>query len=490
LPGLLELPNELLFDIASCLSFPDLRRLSRVSRRLQFIVGEYLPRYRYKSRLLTLPNNILLRVARLLDTRKDQSRFARTSQRFYPLVMGHIVRHNIQYEGSSLMNYASERNVKGMAQGILYLGGNVESLQGSSIIVYGGATPLTTAAYYGHERMVRFLINVGASQLLDGYRGPLAVAIARGRENVALILSQELEGNDTLRRGGPTVLQRACEALLVNLVHSLLERETKSPHEQSIRNRSIALYHLLDMNACRNEFARRELLEYVYQIAMMLLRHGADPDMCVKQTHRGSETARHAGLRHPESRMRNLLSRATVMPQTGPEEYISRIGPSVMIPWATSTSDELQSRELFLGKHPHGTPSGFLGGTYPSVRTSFGEKRSNSSMPNGYAEDYTLNSSDMHAFTRARRPAELDHMGRPTMEENFPRLGTTTRAVDETGRDIWTRFSQHENLRASSETNQVVLCDEGKERQGPGNKNSKKKQWVPLLIGGSVWRDD
>jgi ankyrin repeat protein len=534
LPGLLKLPNELLFDIVSCLSIPDLRHLSRVSRRLYFFAREYLARYRYKSGLVNLPNEIILEVVQLLNTQKDRSRFARSSQRFYPLVMNYVVRHNIRYGESSFLNYASKRNLKGMAQRILHLGGNVHSRKGSPLLIAGeGATPLATAACYGHERMVRLFLKIGARQRIDGCRAPLAVAIAKGHENVALILSQDLESNDTLRRGGNTILQYACEAKFASLVRFLLPRNSSCTDEQSVRNRSIALYSLLDKTACKGEFVKRELLEDVYQIVLMLLRHNADPDLCVKQTRRNSETARHIAPRHPDPRVRNLLSIARATPLKKPEEHRLQIGPSLMDPLAASAFEE---PDLSLGLSQLATLWDFLQTSDPDISTSTNEHGLTYSVPDGNAEYHTLGNSDIQRLLGtdiirsmatsiplleppplssypqlsnskmisrhadqdfwARMPLnairsdvsfgqpaqKAKQVVRPIIKEAFPQLGRSAPTVDETGKAFWARFSQNEHLCAPNENNQMGSCDEANERQRSGHKKSKKKQWIPLLI--------
>lgn len=538
LPGLLKLPNELLFEIVSYLSIPGLRQLSRVNRKLYFFAREYLVRYRYKSGLINLPNEIILEVVQLLGTQKDRSRFARTSQRFYPLVMNYVVRHNIRHGGSGLLNYASKRNLKGMARRILHLGGNVDSQKGFHLVIAGhGATPLATAAYHGHERMVRLFLKAGARELIDGYRAPLAIAIAKGHENVALILSQELEANDTLRRGESTVLQYACEAKFAKLVRYLLERNPEvRPDETSVRDRSKVLCSLLYDTACNGEFRKRELLEDVYQIITMLLRHRADPDMCIKQVRKNSETARDIASRHPDPRVRNLLLTARITPQKGPTESSLQIRRSILNSREAFAIDELQSSEL-PHEHSHqATMWDFLEGQDPDSSTSINRDVPAWSVPENNAEDHTLGSSDIRALIRTnmerlasgsetlmdpppsssypqlgtskvimrhpdqdfwarlpfkairsdlsfRKPAQkVKQVVRPIITETFPQLGRTAPTMDETGKAFWTRFSQNENPRSSNETKQTVPCDVGKERQRPGSKSSKKKQWVPLLI--------
>ncbi|KAF2187346.1 hypothetical protein K469DRAFT_570256, partial [Zopfia rhizophila CBS 207.26] len=282
--GLLKLPNEILLEIVSLLCTPDLRRLSRVNCKLHFFIRDYLVRYRYNVGLVALPNELILEIVQRLGRQKDRSRLARASQRFYPLIMDYIFRHNVRYGGSSLLNYAAKRNLKGMARMILHLGGDVNTQCGFPLgVMDKRPTPLATAAFHGHERMVRMLLETGASHFVDGMRIPLAVAIFKRHENVALILSQELDSGDVpLKKTKGTVLQMACGAKLVNLVRYYLERESRCGGRvniHSLHDRSTALYQILQKDASKEDFLKRELHEDVYQIVLMLLQHGANPDI-------------------------------------------------------------------------------------------------------------------------------------------------------------------------------------------------------------------
>jgi hypothetical protein len=127
LTGLLGFRNEILLEIVSLLSTPDLRRLGRVNSRLYFLVGDYLLRYRYNVGLIALPNELILEIVQHLGCQRNRSRFARASRRVYPLVMDYIIRHNVRYDKSSLLNYATKRDLKEMAQMILHLGGDVNT---------------------------------------------------------------------------------------------------------------------------------------------------------------------------------------------------------------------------------------------------------------------------------------------------------------------------------------------------------------------------
>jgi ankyrin repeat protein len=337
--GLPKLPNEILLEIVSLLSISDLRRLDRVNRKLHFFIGDYLVRYRYNAGLFTLPNELILEIVQHLGRQKDRSRLARASQRFYPLIMDYISRHNVRYGGSSLLNYAAKRDLKGMARMILHLGGDVDTQCGFRRgVLDNRVTPLVIAAFHGHEKMVRMLLEAGASVFVDGMRIPLAMAIHKRHEKVALILSQELDFDDVpLTKTGDTALQMACGAKLVDLVRYYLECGSRCGgrvNVHSLPDRSTALHHVLRKDASKDVFFKRELHEDVYQIVVMLLHHGANPDILIKVGVLHPVTARAIASRHPDPRLRILLSKAT--PATEPKESALLIGR----PWMVSSDDK------------------------------------------------------------------------------------------------------------------------------------------------------
>ncbi|KAF2260424.1 hypothetical protein CC78DRAFT_523334, partial [Lojkania enalia] len=229
-PWLLRIPNEILLNIVLPLSIPDLRHLAQVSRRLHSFVEDYLNRYHYNTGLVALPNEIILTIAKQVLSQKCRSRLARASFKFYPLIMDYVLRYDVQRHGSSLLFFAAKRNHVAMARRILDRGGNLNALSKFAYnSKYYQFTPLAKASLHGHERMVRMLLRNGASRSVDGMRLPLAAAIWKKHENVALILSEELDSVHTpLLSGSDTAaLQMASEAKLVNLVRCYLENESQ-----------------------------------------------------------------------------------------------------------------------------------------------------------------------------------------------------------------------------------------------------------------------
>ncbi|KAF2034949.1 hypothetical protein EK21DRAFT_48243, partial [Setomelanomma holmii] len=280
LPGLLRMPNELLYNIIADFSTSDVRPISRVNHQLYFFAQYYLTLYRYNTGLVALPNELILDIIKQLNDQEDRSHFARASQRLYPIVTNYIVRRNVRYGESSFLNHAAKRNLKVMARKILQLGGNVETRNGVHADI-GPFTPLMNAAYYGHNRMVKLFIAFGASKTVNGFISPLQWALAKGHENVALTLSQRYTSATFVKGKEKTMLQLACDAQMVSLVRFLLQRPPPQD-EQEKQNRSTALFDVLEQDSSDDDFVKRELHEDVFQTATMLLQHGADPNVETK----------------------------------------------------------------------------------------------------------------------------------------------------------------------------------------------------------------
>jgi hypothetical protein len=498
--GLLKLPNEILLEIASLLGIADLRRLSILNRKLYFFVKDYLVRYRHNSRLVTLPNELILEIVQCLGSQEDQSCFARASQRFYLLVMDSILRHNVRYNGSSLLNYAAMRNLKRMARTILHLGGDVNTQRGfQSGLMSRRPTPLATAAFHGHERIVRILLETGASHFVDGMRVPLAAAICKRHENVALILSQDLDPGDMLlkkKRG--TVLQFACEAKLVNLVRYYLNRGSRRGGRvnlHSLHDRSAALYQILRKDVSKDEFLKRELHEDVYQIVLMLLQHGADPDIRIKIPFSPPVTARAIASAHPDPRLRNLLLKATPATESnGPRLLIGR-------PWMSSENETLPFHE----PQPE---------TLPYEKSCYARlwdllERSSAESPSlmdedgtEYGEidykDYTLTALDTDLVEgRLRRLHKMLEPMEPPPLSSFPQLGIAKADAQHTSKTFWseipsevssgvdaTQAPRVSGMGAISRTvKQLKKLEEAEQfpqlgRQGPAFRDTGKDLWA------------
>jgi len=416
--GFLRLPNEILIDIVSYIpATSDLSRLGRINRRLYLFIKDYIARYRYSRRLVALPDEIILKIGghlwqnswrysssgirndSLRTSRgvEDLSSLARASQRFHPLVMDRIILDNVQHGGSALLNHAAKKGLDRLARRVLHLGGDVNTRMKQGFDYsewtvwtnglpppfnmpdgYQSPSPLGIAAYYGQGSMVRLFLEAGGSQFFEGMRLPLALAIAKRHEEIALMLSQHLDSDDVSPncfRRWSTLLQMACEAKLVALVRHFLELPKRNPWDKSahvLNDRSIALCRVLQVGTSMDdEFIKREIHDDVYEIASLLLKHGANPDFLCKATptnpnnilqrwrHLGGPRresklrmkARDVAVRHPDPRVRLLVSQTVV-----------REKPKS--PW--DIADELYHRDLALrdsGRRP--TPTANRARTNP-----------------------------------------------------------------------------------------------------------------------------
>jgi ankyrin repeat protein len=539
LPGLVRLPNELLLEIAPALRIADLRRLSGVSRKFYFFIHDYLIRYRYKAGIFRLPNELLLEIVQQLDSQKDRSCFARASQRFYPLVMNYIVSHNARHGGSSLLNYAAKQNLEGMARKILFIGGNVDTEYGSAGAVPNSQrrfttsrlTPLAIAAQYGNKSLVRLFLEAGACQVIGGVRVPLGLALAARHESVAMMLSRGLYSDYQFEEKGQTVLQLACEARFVKLARYFFERGPGShTDDQCASDCSITLFRLLEATACKGDFIRRQLLEDVFQITMMLLKHDADPDMCMEQGRcRPSITTRNLASRHPDPRIRNLLSRAK------PAPTITQKGSTPPLERSILDSSEDETYEFLEGQYPASSQYAVLWDFLdkPNTNSSILQDHEKAKYYGNEGDDRKLKSSELKALIQAdlrtrmkkteiftdpfsnsyfpqlgtpkaivrsadqkfwakmpvktvpvaQKPVlRAKRLEKPAKVEPFPQLGHPAPPSNGAGNSIWTEFLKNKDLRDKSEVQQVSLCDEAVGRGDSGNKKAKKKKWVPLAI--------
>jgi ankyrin repeat protein len=537
----LTLPTEILLDIASFLTVTDIRRLGRVNRKLCYFAGDYLIRYRYNFGLVSLPNELILEIIQHLGRQRDRVRLAQASQRFYPIIVDHVLRQNVLYGRSSLLTYAATRNLKRMAQMMIHIGGDVNTQSGLEPSIMGKRpTPLANAAFHGHERMVRIFLNAGSSYFVDGLRIPLMGAILKRHENVAFMLSQELDSGDVpLSKTHGTALQMACTAKLVNLVRYYLELGSQSegrPDVRSLCDRSIALYHTLQLDACRNDIVKRDLHENVYQIILSLLDHGANPDVYINYKSSQPATARTIASRHPDPRVRGLLSKPAV--SISPRDSNLIIGR----PWMLSPDNE-----TFTPREPQSrrVPSEYLDISKQRVWLFFEELKAKTTILHDDGiesrgtnyEDYSVRASEIadlvegevRRLQKARAalplssfpqlsirsasesdaakdfwaklpdrnpstvnvdafPPKVNKVEKPEVTEPFPRLGLARLTLNENARDLWSRFSMVQTSQNIVESQRISpgLIEENGMRPQVHNMSKrtskKKKKWEPLLI--------
>ncbi|KAF1993968.1 hypothetical protein P154DRAFT_527387 [Amniculicola lignicola CBS 123094] len=455
LAGLLDIPTELLLEIVSRLRTPDLRRLGRVNHALYSFVGHYLVRYRYNSGLLSLPNELILAIVQHLNNGRDRSRFARVSLRVYPLVMDYIVRHNVRHGRSHLLSYAARLNLEGMARKILHIGGDVNVFGGHRFangIINEQLTPLSIAAYYGYEGMVRLLLGSGASRTVNGIRMALFMAMVEHHETVAIMLSRNLDLSDMISetRMKISALQLACREKLVNLVQYYLNRGSKRGRlsKTLIRDRSIALRMILLRDASRESFVKREIHEDVYKIVLLLLQSGADPDYRVVTARFVASTARVISSRHPDPRVRVLFAKSASA--IGPEESSLLIGRR----WLSESADEAVELQGVRSESPPIELSTFArlsdfvkeGDIYTFNFLDESEIEEGDDQGAGTRDTYpdlSLDDTDMADWRVGelhwrRRNSEHDE---PPPLSVFPQLGNPTSVATHVSKDFWSNGS-------------------------------------------------
>jgi hypothetical protein len=304
--GLLKFPNELLLDIAAPLSPADLRHLSQVSRRLNRFVFHFQKRYTIGVNVL--PNELILEVASYLGE-KDKPTFARTNHRFYSLIMESTLFCNVREKGSSLLGFAVQRNLRGLARRLLERGADVNTKRNW----YGGTqerpTPLLTAVDHGYGNLVNLLLHFRASQSLDKDSPPLAAAIAKRYESIALRLLRRLTIAGTLSI--PTIasyLKQASSKKVFKVVQYLLEHRSRL-RVKGTGSLDAALFHVLLADACTGDIIKRELHHDAYQIVELLLQHGANPDAPIDRPGGRKQTCRDLAAGHPDPRIRTSLAK-------------------------------------------------------------------------------------------------------------------------------------------------------------------------------------
>jgi hypothetical protein len=170
---------------------------------------------------------------------------------------------------------------------------------------------------------VRLFLKCGAEQLFDETWYPLVCVLHKGYGSIALILSPDLDADTTLGEERGSLLAGASEAEFPRLVRILLEHNLGVPDEQRVGIHGEALHALLCESAHRGQTRRTELLENDYQIVMMLLQHGADPELGIKRPHwtfSRFNTICKVATKHPDPRVQNLLWRETAESQMKPEK--------------------------------------------------------------------------------------------------------------------------------------------------------------------------
>ncbi|PSN73279.1 ankyrin [Corynespora cassiicola Philippines] len=296
---LLALPNELLIEVASHMFTSDLKRFGQSTRKIYYFVEYYLGRYRYNKGISRLSDNIILKTVKHLSCQVYRRNLAQTCYRFYPLITN-FVYHQDAEDRSSLIPYAAARNLMRMASRMIRAGADLEY----SPTLY--CTPLEIAARNGYEEMAKMLLRAGASRTVEGYALPLFSAIYKRHKSIAILLSEGSDMNVILLLPEKlTALKLACKHKLVNLVRYYLERGACK-----LATKSSALWLTLETDSVKEGFIKRKVHQDVFEIVMLLMNHGADPDILCKFSSSG-ETSRKIASLHPDPRIRAYFYKTT-----------------------------------------------------------------------------------------------------------------------------------------------------------------------------------
>jgi hypothetical protein len=169
------------------------------------------------------------------------------------------------------------------------------------------ATAIIYEAVFGFGQMVKLLLNSGASQIVENKYRPLSAALAKGHEYVAPRVLRDLEAAGKLHgKVSAAFLEMAASLKLVKVVQYVLEQTSRPERTNDL---DASLYSVLAADACKWDIYKRELHQDAYQIVELLLQHGADADV-PSGTSKRPQTSREISARHPDPRVRALLSKA------------------------------------------------------------------------------------------------------------------------------------------------------------------------------------
>lgn len=307
---LLQLPNELLLEVAVRLATTELRIFSQVNHQLHAFVIDFLARYRHDAAILRLPANTLHNIIyQQLDDDQDTRRcFAQTSQKLYSAVMSLVIRYDIEHNQNSMLNHAATNNHEHIVRKVIRLGGDVntgceEPEVNQRIIASAGGeticyTPLMRAAVNGHVEMLHLLLAVD----VDGIQwGLIAAMLARQKRSI-LVLSYRITLEDMYE-----ILRWTCWTKMLSSYRYFVAH---GPENKRVRHmRSAALLSIMLNCASKDDFVKRKLDENNFQCAAILLEYGADPDYCYNtELSEQHLTTRHYAAKNPDPRRNTQMS--------------------------------------------------------------------------------------------------------------------------------------------------------------------------------------
>lgn len=376
-PPFLDLPLELMLQIVEMLTVPELRVLGRANHGFHYFITSHLANTCYKSKLFRLPTDVLKKIATHVSSdscsrasKSTPGSFARTSHRFYPALMEHVVHLAIEGGTNHFLYHAVQRNNLNLARKILCLGADIHG-KDSGRSLYG--TPLEFAAKHGQEAMVRVFLDARAGEGKGNARRALLKAISHGHERIALLLwtalnlhdpetpfwygahhsSHNDSHNDFEKK---TLLSLSCKAGFVTLSSSILQRhDLLQWRKRRIEIRTCILLNILHRAAPRDDdFVERPLPNNFHLIAKLLLEYGANPDMAfdTEELYKiDSEdqwtilpgTIRRWASESSDPRVRDLLLVAERTKLEEPDEASILIGGLTRVPWDDDAWDMINA---------------------------------------------------------------------------------------------------------------------------------------------------
>src|SRR5882762_7043654 len=105
--------------------------------------------------LLDLPNELLICISEHLDFEKDINALSRSNRRLHHLLNTYLYSHNIRHHRSIGLRWAAIHGQEGTVRNFLLKGADLEITETDRY------TPLSLAAAYQHEPVVKLLLECG-----------------------------------------------------------------------------------------------------------------------------------------------------------------------------------------------------------------------------------------------------------------------------------------------------------------------------------------
>ncbi|KAH8697410.1 ankyrin repeat-containing domain protein [Talaromyces proteolyticus] len=221
--------------------------------------------------LSTLPSELLLLISEALDSERDLNAFVRTNRRLFHLLNTTLYRHNIQFSGSSALEWAARYGRIETTKKLISQQANIH------ITNSDGQTPVGLAAQYDHKTIVELLLQNGACPHTTNpksCRTLLSYAAKSNHQDVVRSLLKEGVTLDQRDCFGKTALFYAVEKGHNVVVQMLLEKgadpsledvdinskdKGRTPLSLAASNGLIAVVNLLlktnqaDVGSCDND---------------------------------------------------------------------------------------------------------------------------------------------------------------------------------------------------------------------------------------------